>query len=162
MLPTLKNNTPVNKTALRVIMPSNERFELPKGQAVFDKNPGVMDIPYHMRNDPNFHDYTGHVFGRFTVIGYAAKRKKNVVYKATETFDGFDITSKKRQETCLGRWVVRCLCGLYEYRKAKAIRSPDKYDRCILCKNKIRMFKKDFESRHGRYPTKEEVDRLFL
>lgn len=53
-------------------------------------------------------------FGRFTVIGYSAAQnpKKNA------------------------NWVVRCLCGNYETRKAKAIFNPaNADDRCKVCRH---------------------------
>lgn len=47
--------------------------------------------------------------GRLTVIGMARESK--------------------------GRWVVRCACGDYEIRTAKAIRNPEnKGDRCSVCR----------------------------
>lgn len=38
--------------------------------------------------------------------------------------------------TRLGAWVVRCDCGDYETRRAKAIRNQNNHgDRCTLCRN---------------------------
>lgn len=49
-------------------------------------------------------------FGRFTVIGWFAEGKKS--------------------------WVVRCVCGNYETRKAKAIRNPNNTtDACQVCRH---------------------------
>lgn len=49
--------------------------------------------------------------GRITVIGLAADHNK-----------------KKRS-----RWVVRCDCGKYEYRKAKALRNSEGNERGFMC-----------------------------
>lgn len=68
---------------------------------------------------------TGVRFGRFTVVGMHG--------------------------TIRGVWVVRCACGDYEVRTAKAIRNPNNFgDRCTLCRNAA-FQKKDYEYRvHGR------------
>ncbi len=53
-------------------------------------------------------------FGRFTVIGYAREQNPNKN----------------------ARWVVRCSCGNYEIRKAKAIRNrTNSEDRCQDCRH---------------------------
>lgn len=53
-------------------------------------------------------DLTGTRSGRLAVIGLHAKIK--------------------------GRWVVRCDCGAYEVRTAKALRNPkNRNDRCVEC-----------------------------
>ncbi len=59
----------------------------------------------------------GQRFGRFTVLGYAADQPENNKRKA--------------------RWVVRCDCGSYEYRTAKAISNPanNVVDRCLVCRD---------------------------
>lgn len=54
-------------------------------------------------------DLTGRTVGRLTVIGYAAEHS--------------------------GKWVVRCVCGLYELRSAKAVKNPaNDRDACADCR----------------------------
>jgi len=64
-------------------------------------------------------------FGRFVVLGMSA-----------------DIA---------GSWIVRCDCGDYETRKAKAIRNPNNFgDRCTKCRN-VAFERKDYEfKKYGR------------
>lgn len=63
-------------------------------------------------------DLIGRRFGRFTVIGLAAEGPPNPKKKA--------------------RWVVRCACGDYEYRKAKSIRNPaNSDDMCQKCRHVV-------------------------
>lgn len=61
-------------------------------------------------------DLTGRKFGRFTVIGYLGR---------------LNPTNEKK-----GLWLVRCICGNYEQRKAAGIKNPanDK-DACMKCRH---------------------------
>lgn len=59
-------------------------------------------------------DIPGRKFGRMTVIGLTAEVKKN----------------------SNASWIVRCVCGDYEQRKAKAIRNPlNNNDMCQKCRH---------------------------
>lgn len=69
----------------------------------------TRQVPSH---DPNFRDYTGFRKGRLICVGYAGT--------------GSDQKA---------RWVVRCQCGRYEYRKTKAFRPDCPNDRCQNCEN---------------------------
>ena len=54
-------------------------------------------------------DLTGRKFGRFAVVGYSAEKP--------------------------ARWVVRCQCGLYEFRTSKSVKNPNNdTDRCQDCR----------------------------
>ncbi len=58
-------------------------------------------------------DLRGIKFGLLTVIEYYCKGKKNTG----------------------GRWLVKCVCGHYEVRTAKAIKNPNNNgDRCCNCR----------------------------
>lgn len=50
-----------------------------------------------------------------------------------------------------GRWVVRCDCGAYEVRKAKAIRNKENFgDRCHVCRQKAFDIKDYIYSKTGK------------
>jgi len=50
-----------------------------------------------------------------------------------------------------GRWVVRCVCGIYSLRNAKAIKnSENTQDRCELCRYKAFLKRDDHFRRTGR------------
>lgn len=60
-------------------------------------------------------DLTGHVWGRLTVIGLA------------------DLPDRKKSDKSRkAAWVVRCTCGTYEMRTARALRDP-KYLSRAMC-----------------------------
>lgn len=65
--------------------------------------------PELRKNVPKSINLAGIKFGRFTVVGLSKHKS--------------------------GTWVVRCACGAYEDRKAKAIRNPENFgDRCTKCR----------------------------
>ena len=74
-----------------------------------------------MPNAPNF---AGVKFGRFTVIGLS--------------------------RTFKARWVVRCSCGRFEVRRAKAIKNPrNSGDACDHCRHLEYLKRTDFYRRNG-------------
>ena len=81
----------------------------------FDSNKKLGGL--HWKNQPPIRiddwvkvDLAGKRYGRLEVIGLHAEIKK--------------------------RWVVRCACGDYEVRSAKAINNPENYgDRCYNCRH---------------------------
>lgn len=89
-------------------------------------------IPYRRPNriesiTPSFTDLTGLKFGRLTVLGIAA-----------------DIPSNGTGQ----RWVVRCVCGAHETRKARSIKAATSGERqedsafmCAWCDNNQRLQK---------------------
>jgi hypothetical protein len=87
-------NSPVNRLAASVIRPGVHYEE--KFQP---KNEMVSDTPFPMRSYPNTSkpedNLTGLKIGRFTVVGLSLNSPS---------------------------WVVRCACGRYCYRKAKALK----------------------------------------
>ena len=86
------------------------------------------DVPPPMTGKGPQH-LVGVRFGYFEVIGLYAKKK--------------------------GRWVVRCDCGKYETRTAKAIKNPkNSGDRCHMCRHLEKLKRLDEYRRKG-YNTKE-------
>ena len=81
----------------------------------------TLDMPPAMKHSSEFthpdalatyNEMVGSRTGRLTVLGIATgnNKKKNA------------------------RWVVRCDCGKYEFRKARALRNPaNSHDRCTVC-----------------------------
>lgn len=60
----------------------------------------VRDIPAEKSKDPGFRNLIGVKAGYLRVIAYAGTRRQNGA-----------------------RWIVRCLCGRYEFRSSKAIKA---------------------------------------
>lgn len=77
------------------------------------------------RNNKSFVDLTGNRFGRFVVVGIS---------------DEF-----------AARWVVRCDCGRYTTRTAKAIKNPSNaIDRCEHCRHLAHLRRDEYWRRTGR------------
>lgn len=84
------------------------------------------------RGEPN---YTGHKFGRFTVLGLAAKTNK----------------------AARGKWVVRCICGTYAYRKASSIKNAaNACDCCTDCRHLLYLKRQEHHARTGKWKDVEE------
>jgi hypothetical protein len=101
---------PVSRTAALVTSESRDNFE-------FTVKPAreTFDAPPLMTRDERRYrllDLRGHKYARLTVIGLA----------------------KEQNQKKSSRWVVRCACGKYEFRKARAIRNPENArDCCTQC-----------------------------
>lgn len=108
----IAGNDPVDSIAARVIRPGihYDRPEIrERGRFHSEICPPLAGPP------PSGIDLTGQVKGRLTVIGLMLKPPK----------------PKKK-----GKWVVRCSCGAFETRSAKALSSKDNVsidDRCQKC-----------------------------
>jgi hypothetical protein len=115
--------TPVDRAAALVTS---------RGPATFD---AVGNLPAHNRHSAmplpmrtpdaglvgTANDIRGFRNGRLVVVGLLAQRSQNRRK-----------TKKGRKK--MAQWVVRCDCGCYEIRSAKAMRSPiNKEDRCAEC-----------------------------
>ena len=86
----------------------------------------VFDNPLPLRpvlpGQPNL---AGKKFGKFTCLGLARDYKKN--------------------------WLVRCVCGKYELRTARAISNPDNFeDSCVYCRKTDYLMKEDAYRRLGK------------
>jgi hypothetical protein len=89
-------------------------------------------------SQPGFSDLTGCRIGRLIVLGLAVTKSNTH-----------------------GRpWVVRCDCGCYSTKKGKAIVTESieylHVPMCGRCMDHVKLKKKDFFNRYGRWPTKEE------
>lgn len=73
-------------------------------------------------------DLTGKKFGRLTVVGYGGRHKNKHVTQ----------------------WVVRCVCGNFEYRRSKSINNPSNFgDRCQECDAILHLKRQDYINRFG-------------
>lgn len=103
---------PVNIVAVRVVFGFKEEYN-PKKKVQSNDNPMPIELRQITKaelNSPNFKNLAGIKFGRFEVIGLA--------------------------KHFMGKWVVRCKCGMYSTRKKKAILNPNNgQDRCESCRD---------------------------
>ena len=117
---------PATRTAA-VVASKGEQFDWSPSHCTLHSS---APIPHRKPNreeliKPSFTDLSGMKFGRLTVLGIAA-----------------EIPSKTNGQ----RWVVRCVCGAHETRKAKAIKSAasgvrDEHNSmmCAWCANNQRL-----------------------
>ena len=118
---------PVNRTAARVISTGVHYTPSTKGCRNDSENP-IHTRPASMRDraQKEFTDLTGRRIGRLTVIGIAK-------------------TTAKLQ------WVVRCDCGTYSIRNAKAIKNKQNtQDRCDHCRHLAYLKRAEVKRRTGR------------
>lgn len=113
-------SSPANKTAARVVA-RGIHYEPPERLRPLDSVYG-SDLPLIVNLPRGKRDLTGVVVGRLTVIGYLG--------------DHLDKNGKSSHS----RWLVRCLCGVYEHRKGAALRrlvaSADLwFARCWECRH---------------------------
>lgn len=71
--------------------------------------------------DPNFRNWIGHVKGWLRVVAYGGPRIPNAKARG------------KTGGNQGARWIVRCICGRYEFRTTKALRPQCPNDRCNDC-----------------------------
>jgi hypothetical protein len=123
---------PVNRQAQAVTLPDAETpIKVFNNQRHWESQPVLQSIPRGMHAHDNL---TGKTFGRFRVIGY---------YGAGTTG---------------GLWVVRCACGHFETRLAKAIRNPkNNEDCCERCKKLIWLKRADQHRRVGKHLDEEPL-----
>lgn len=124
------SSAPVNKDAAVARDGSGEHFEpdMRLARLRWDAPPPTKPVP----DCPSAKGFVGIKFGRLTVVGLYAGE-----------------VSKKEG----ARWVVRCACGAYETRRAKAIRNPiNAHDRCSHCEYLERLRRREVHSRSGKWP----------
>lgn len=99
---------PVDQTAARVTS-SGEHYEpdVPKSNA-YDSDLPIAIAPCHPRAD----NLIGRRVGRLTVIGYHGPRLNG------------------KGEVISHRWVMRCDCGMWTVRRARAIKNPKCAEDC--------------------------------
>jgi len=159
LLPDLAHSIPVNKTALRVILPGIDyEIEIPKSHKIYDNQPSIRSISKSMYNDPNFIDYTNIKFGRLVVIGVSEDTPKSSRYHAKAIDEHDFIMSKKIVKRTNCKWIVRCACGKYEIRPSKIIRKKPEFDRCFICNKILSARKSDFFRKNNRSPFKHEMN----
>ncbi len=120
------SSAPINKTAA-IVTGAGEHYTPNKKIQT-----GDSDFPIKSRNpnssekaSDNFTDLTGVKYGRFTVIGISAEHH--------------------------GKWVVRCVCGVYTTRKTKAIKNKNNnLDRCEACRHAMFLKREEYFRRTGR------------
>ncbi|MFA4974651.1 MAG: hypothetical protein WC683_18755 [bacterium] len=102
----LSTSSPINRGAGVAVGARGVHYE-PK----LDNSRVTLDAPPRMRPVPHdAPDLIGLQFGRFRVVGLSAELN--------------------------GRWVVRCVCGKYEFRTARAIRGEHaELDKCSYCQH---------------------------
>lgn len=114
---------PVDLTAALVVS-RGIRYE-PRGRVLnahFDIQPPIITYRKHRELRPT-DNLTGRKRGRLTVVGKA--------------------------RDVLARWVVRCACGKFEYRTAKAIKNrANNEDACEYCR-KVMVAKRSHEHRNS-------------
>lgn len=108
----LHARAPVDRVAVRVVLLAGEHFD-PNKKVLTNDSETPLATRFPTKGEalnPEFADLTGRRFGRFVVVGIA-------------------------RDFC-PQWVVRCACGRYSTRKAKAIRNPENtQDRCEHCRH---------------------------
>ena len=98
--------TPVD-TLTRRVVGGSERYEPAVTLTQADSDAPLPTMPFPRSGGENLR---GRRFGRMTVVGYSAEKR--------------------------GRWVVRCSCGVFTLRTAKAIRNAaNSADACQRCRH---------------------------
>jgi hypothetical protein len=114
---SILSSNPIDKTAAKVIGTGNHfepKIKPHSHEYVHSDIPLPIKSPLAMsisqfKNNNQFVDLTGAKIGWLTVVGASPEYH--------------------------GRWVVRCVCGAYEIRTAKAIKNKkNDEDRCIVCR----------------------------
>lgn len=127
---------PVDRVAARVMGGGvHYEREVKANEKHWKDNP-PRTVPFKRQaNNPQSIDYTGHKFGRFTVVGYLGATGKALG------------TNGKRMAV----WLVRCACSAYSQRGVKAMNNADNPDDCCNdCRNL--KYLKSGDQRDMRYP----------
>jgi hypothetical protein len=116
------SSTPLNKTAGSVTSKGQAYTpDVKPGRPYWDAPPPCNPIL------PNALNLVGQTCGRLTVVGLRGKGGTGA-----------------RQAS----WLVRCVCGTYETRTAKAMRNPaNAHDRCEFCGHTQRLQKRSSQPR---------------
>lgn len=116
---------PVDKTAALVIS-RGESFSYRRSLTSNDS-----EMPLETKEIPEgTPDFRGKKFGRMTVIGYSATKRK--------------------------RWVCRCVCGTYTLRRLEVVEKGDEKNTCDQCNFHAINMKKEFMRRTGKHKGIEE------
>ena len=121
----IAGRVPVDTLAAIVTQPGPEWVPRKKiSQAHWEACPSMSDPPSDVK------DWRGAKLGRFVVVGFWSRGRKGG----------------------MSRWVVRCVCGRYETRRAWSIRRPDPKDCCQYCRHLEHLKREDYHRQHGRWP----------
>lgn len=119
-------SAPIDKTARLVTQPGTH-YEPQTLQRLNGRN-HWSDAPppsVPLSDAPNSENLLGVCFGRFVVVGYLGRGECR------------DSPAK---------WLVRCACGRWEARRARAIRNPENIkDACVVCRD-LEYRKKDIRN----------------
>ena len=120
---------PVNRTAALVVSAGVQYAPNTKGNGHDSENPiPTRPVSRYELSAESFVDLTGWRIGRLTVVGIA------------------DLVGGKSM-----KWVVRCDCGRYSTRKAKAIKNEQNtQDRCDHCRHLAYLKREDVWRRTGK------------
>lgn len=120
------SSKPINITAMRVMLKgcefnkiSNDLLKLCQSTC-----PPLRMIPHHQNINPQSINFTGFKKGKIKVIGlFAGYEYKNI----TEGYVNYIKNNRNK-------WVIRCLCGMYELRSQKSLSRIDNMDVLVwLC-----------------------------
>lgn len=120
---------PINKTAALVVG-NGVSFHIDDNRenTVCERVPlPLRAITKEMLESPGFTDLTGLKKGRITVMGLHLNRGNRGA-----------------------AWSVRCVCGIYETRVSRSLKSDFPYDGCIECKEIVYLKRKDYYARTGK------------
>lgn len=133
---TIKNDIPIDRVARRVVFQNSDTYNptVNSNTHIYcTKQPEIRNLnslPFYVKNDPNFKDYTGFKFGRFKVIGMFFYHK-------------FD------------KWVVKCCCGFYEVRSTTTLKKIKEITVvngcCQSCQDLLRLKDKEEIKKIGVY-----------
>ena len=114
---------PVNKqTALANSGGYTYKPNMQKGVKTTQTCPPILPLSPKIKED-----LTGKKCGRITVVGYGGRDKRQNVAK----------------------WVIRCVCGNYEFRRSQKINLNLSYDRCQECWAIARLRRSDLINQFG-------------
>lgn len=117
--------SPVDRVAARVIREGYKYVPDKNVQTADQRHP--HDVRNHLSIGREHRWMVGHRFGRMVVLGLS-----------------FETRSKH------ATWSVRCDCGVYTLRTAKAIRNPNNSsDCCDVCRHLLYLKRKDIYRRTG-------------
>lgn len=115
------HETPINRTAA-LVTGRGDNFAFRPDVSTTDS-----DLPLATKERPENveRDLSGVKFGRLTVIGYSATKKK--------------------------RWVCRCVCGTYTLRRTETILAAPRDNSCDQCYLLATAKKKEYTRRTGKF-----------
>lgn len=126
-------SVPLNKTAGNVVARNGVHYEPEiKVQPEYVRSEIALPVAPAPQWNPGamatYSEYVGKTFGRWRVIGLSMEQNPRKP----------------------ARWVVRCGCGRYENRKAKALRSAALHDGCCIECEHLKRIKEQYRKKGGK------------